>query len=201
MDNPHYSEVEFAKAGTLSTEQTLELLKLLIAGDTDEQKQIMANASVVSKELETVNANIGKAEEYAKNVKAFEQKQLELPKKSGAFDDSKKKLEEEKRRQEEIERKKAAEAKKRYEDYWNANLELKNSLENEKEELLEEINVYQKRLKNMKEKTLLERLVEDKERRETTPQERDGPGQGRQWPWRAGVQFLRQGYLHNPGGH
>ena len=75
------------------------LLKLLIAGDTDEQKQIMANASVVSKELETVNANIGKAEEYAKNVKALEQKQLELPKKSGAFDDSKKKLEEEKEKQ------------------------------------------------------------------------------------------------------
>lgn len=78
----------------------------------------------------------------------------------------KKKLEEEKRRQEEIKRKKEAEAKKRYDDYWNAHLELKNSLENEKEELLEEINVYQKRLKNMKEKTLLDRLVEDKERRE-----------------------------------
>ena len=101
VENTHYSEVELAKAGTLSTEQTIELLKLLIAEDTEDQKQLEMDSSSISKELATVNANIGKAEEYAKNVKAFEQKQLELPQKAGAFADAKKKLDEEKERQSE----------------------------------------------------------------------------------------------------
>ena len=35
---------------------------------------------------------------------------------------------------------------------------------------------------------------------ERIPEERGRPRQGRQWPWRARVQFLRQDYLHNPGG-
>ena len=101
IENSLYSEAELAKAGTLSTEQTIELLKLLIAEDTEDQKQLKMDASSISKELATVNANIGKAEEYAKNVKAFEQKQLEFPQKTGAFADAKKKLDEEKERQSE----------------------------------------------------------------------------------------------------
>ena len=104
IENTHYSEAELVKAGTLSTAQTIELLKLLIAEDSEEQKKIEADASLVSKELETVNANIGKAEEYAKNVKTFEQKQLELPQKAGAFADAKKTLDEEKEKQSERDR-------------------------------------------------------------------------------------------------
>lgn len=98
-ENPHYSESELVKAGILSTEQTIDLLKVLIQEDSENQKQIESNSSKISKELATVNANIGKAEEYAKNVKTFEQKQLELPKKAGAFDDAKKALDEEKKKQ------------------------------------------------------------------------------------------------------
>ena len=101
IENSNYSEAELAKAGTLSTEQTIELLKLLIAEDTEDQKQLEMGSSLISKELATVNANIGKAEEYAKNVKAFKQKQLELPQKSGAFDDAKKTLDEEQEKQSE----------------------------------------------------------------------------------------------------
>ena len=100
-ENTHYSEAELAKAGTLSTEQTIELLKLLIAEDTEDQKQLEMDSSSISKELATVNANIGKAEEYAKNVKAFEQKQLELPQKAGVFADAKKTLDEEQEKQSE----------------------------------------------------------------------------------------------------
>ena len=99
LESPHCSEAELAKLGTLSTEQTINLLKLLIAEDSEEQKQIETESSTLSKELATVNANIGKAEEYSKNVKTFEQKQLELPQKSGAFDDAKKTLDEEKAKQ------------------------------------------------------------------------------------------------------
>ena len=98
-ENPHYSESELVKAGILSTEQTIDLLKVLIQEDSENQKQIESDSSKISKELATVNANIGKAEEYAKNVKTFEQKQLELPKKAGAFDDAKKALDEEKKKQ------------------------------------------------------------------------------------------------------
>ena len=99
LESPHCSEAELAKAGTLSTEQTIDLLKLLIAEDTEEQKQIETESSTLSKELATVNANIGKAEEYYKNVKAFEQKQLELPQKADAFSHAKKALDEEKAKQ------------------------------------------------------------------------------------------------------
>lgn len=99
IENPLYCETELAKAGTLSTEQTIELLKLLIAEDTEDQKQLEMDSSSISKDLATVNANIGKAEEYAKNVKAFEQKQLELPQKAGAFADAKKALDQENKKQ------------------------------------------------------------------------------------------------------
>ena len=98
-ENLHYSEAELVKAGVLSTEQTIDLLKVLIKKDTGDQKQLEIDSSKISKELATVNANIGKAEEYAKNVKTFEQKQLELPKKAGAFDEAKKALDEEKKKQ------------------------------------------------------------------------------------------------------
>ncbi len=98
-ENPHYSESELVKAGILSTEQTIDLLKVLIQKDNENQKQIESDSSKISKELATINANIGKAEEYAKNVKTFEQKQLELPKKARAFDDAKKALDEEKKKQ------------------------------------------------------------------------------------------------------
>ena len=102
IENPHYSEAELVKAGTLSTEQTIELLKLLIKEDTECQNQLETASSSISKNLAKVNENIGKAEEYAKNVKAFEEKQRELPQKEGAFADAEKTLNEEKKKQSEL---------------------------------------------------------------------------------------------------
>ena len=101
LENPRYSEAELAKNGVLSTEQTIDLLNQLIFEDMKEQTQLEVDSQKLSQELAAVNSNIGKAEEYAKNVKAFEQKQLELPERAGAFADTKKVLDEEKARQNE----------------------------------------------------------------------------------------------------
>lgn len=104
IENSRYSEAELAKLGNLPTEQTVELLKALILEDRNEQRAIAHSSSAVAKELESVNASIGKAEEFAKTVKSFEEKMLELPKKSGAFSDANRKLEEEKAKQPERDR-------------------------------------------------------------------------------------------------
>ena len=105
VDNPHYNEVESAKGDDkFPTDRIIDLLKLLIAEDEDTQKQLDADASATSKALAFANANIGKAEEYAKNVRAFEQKQQELPLKAGAFDDARKAFDEEKAKQPERDR-------------------------------------------------------------------------------------------------
>lgn len=103
-DHPRCDEIDLAKSGSMPLERTLELLAQLIAEDTEEQKRISAEAVELTKELEIVNANIGKAEEYAKNVKAFEQKQLELLDRLTAFAEAQKKLDEEKARQPERDR-------------------------------------------------------------------------------------------------
>ena len=103
-ESPCYGEVEFAKRDAFPTEQTIELLKQLISEDVEVQTKLNGEVSSITKTLEIVNANIGKAEEYAKNVKAFEQKQLELPAKVALFDDARKCLEAEKVKQPERER-------------------------------------------------------------------------------------------------
>ena len=94
-ENIHYSEVELAKNGVISIEQTIDLLKKLISEDAEDQKRLDDEFSLISKELETVNSNIGKAEEHEKNVKSFEEKQHELPEKAEVFAVTRKKFEEE----------------------------------------------------------------------------------------------------------
>ena len=103
LDNPRYSESMLAKSDALPTAQTIELLKLLIAEDTETQIRLNDEAQTVSKDLELVNANIGKAEEYAQNAKTFEQKQQAIPQCVAAFEDAQKRLEEEKAKQPERE--------------------------------------------------------------------------------------------------
>ena len=103
MENSHYSEAELAKSGTLPTEQIIDLLKLLILQDAEEQKHLESEASSVSNKLAEVNINIGKAEEYSKNLQKFEQKKLELPEKAETFDNAKKMLDMEKAKQPECE--------------------------------------------------------------------------------------------------
>ena len=94
-ENLRYTEAEAAKKGELPTVQTLELLKQLIAEDTDAQALTEEAVKKLNKELEEINANIGKAEEYAKNVQALTQKNDLLPEKEDAFTKAKTAHEEE----------------------------------------------------------------------------------------------------------
>jgi len=94
-----YSEAQIAKNGGLSTEQTIELLKRLIDEDEDVQKQLATRMESVSKELAMVNTNIGKAEEYQKNVSDFEAKKGELQRKTDAYKKAQVAFEEEQKKQ------------------------------------------------------------------------------------------------------
>jgi len=87
-ENPRYGDAELAKKGELATETVIELLKQLISEDTAEQKDIDSSAKKTEQELEIVNSNIGKAEEYARSKADFEKKQLELPNAERAFSEA-----------------------------------------------------------------------------------------------------------------
>ncbi len=102
--NPNCAEVASAKAGTLTTESTIELLKRLIAEDEEIQKQLEEDIDRVSKALATVNASIGKAEEYKKNVADFEEKKTALPQKEKTLADARIAFEEEQKKQPERDR-------------------------------------------------------------------------------------------------
>lgn len=102
-NHQRYCEVELAKSGNISTEQTMELLRQLILEDTKEQTSVNADSQAIAKELELVNANIGKAEEYDKNVKTLQQKKIELPQKVSAFAEAKNIFDEEKAKEPERE--------------------------------------------------------------------------------------------------
>lgn len=94
-----FSRVELAKSEFVPFEQTIELLEQLILEDESTQKQLDTTALNIEKQIAMINANIGKAEEHAKNVKVFEEKQRMLPQKSTAFNDAQKALDEQKRMQ------------------------------------------------------------------------------------------------------
>lgn len=89
-DNALFSQVQMAKTGRLSTEQTLALLRQLILEEEANEARLTAALQTAEKELADIHANIGKAEEYAKNVAEFQKKQAELPLCAGAFDDAQK---------------------------------------------------------------------------------------------------------------
>jgi exonuclease SbcC len=98
-ENAHYSMAELAKMGSIPTSQIIAVLKDIIADDEQAQKSFEMESADVSKTLETVNANIGKAEEYAGNVKALEEKRLALPQKQTDVESCRVILDEEKAKQ------------------------------------------------------------------------------------------------------
>ncbi|MBQ7321158.1 MAG: SMC family ATPase [Clostridia bacterium] len=104
IENAYLDEIELAQKGALPTERTVELLALIIRDDAWTLEGINADVLTGSKKLETVNTNVGKAEEYAKNKKAFAQKQSLLPALVEAFENAQKRLETEKSRQPERDR-------------------------------------------------------------------------------------------------
>lgn len=102
-ENPLYPDVKAAKEGTCTTERTVELIRKLIAEDETSQNELVSEMESLAKELAAVNENIGKAEEYKKNLEAYERKQLEVPIITGNFADSQKALEQEQAKQPERE--------------------------------------------------------------------------------------------------
>ena len=72
-------EVQMAKQGNLPIEQTIKLLENLIDEDQKYESELSARAEKISKALEIVNVNIGKAEEYQINLKTLQAKKENLP--------------------------------------------------------------------------------------------------------------------------
>lgn len=101
-ENERYGDVILAKKGELATDRTIDLLKRLIAEDGAEQRALELSAKSTERELEKVNADIGKAEEYEKNRAAFEKKRLELPKAEQALSAATAALAEKKEKEPEI---------------------------------------------------------------------------------------------------
>jgi exonuclease SbcC len=79
--DPHHHllhEAEAAKNGQLPTEQTLHLLEMLIKDDEALEKRLSEKSETITKALETVNGDIGKAEEYQKTVVKLAEKKKTL---------------------------------------------------------------------------------------------------------------------------
>lgn len=84
-----------AKNGEITTQETIELIKVLLIDDEKERDGINKQTEDVEKQLDKVNADIGKAEEYLKNVKEYNVKKESVPLFVSAHDDAKKLFEEE----------------------------------------------------------------------------------------------------------
>ena len=87
-----------------SVEPLIAALKVLIEEDELTKRALTEQDEVLTKQLAATNAAIGKAEEYAKSVTAYEQKKQELPRLAGVFDDAKRGFEAEQQKQPERDR-------------------------------------------------------------------------------------------------
>lgn len=83
-DHPDFDEVEKAREGSLTTEDTVNLLKKLIADDCDAEAVLTAQKESLQQELDRVTARIAKAEDAAaaradldRNQKAMAEESLE----------------------------------------------------------------------------------------------------------------------------
>ena len=77
----HYLSEEATKAknSELPTEQIIKLLEALVEEDQKNENQLSDQLEGIAKALETSNSNIGKAEEYQKNLHALKEKTERLP--------------------------------------------------------------------------------------------------------------------------
>ena len=87
--------VEKAKKDELTTQEIIGLLTDLIALDTKTNAELAEELKGVEAQLETTNASIAKAEEYAKNVDEYNKKTASVPKIAEAYDRAKGVLDEE----------------------------------------------------------------------------------------------------------
>ena len=95
-ENSYFNElVGKAKNDELTTQEIVELLEKLLAEDEKLNGELAEKLTEIDKKLEKVNASIGKAEEYAKNVEEYNTKASSVPKKVEEHDSAKIKLDEE----------------------------------------------------------------------------------------------------------
>ncbi len=87
-----------------SVDPLIALLRALIEEDERTKTAQAEHDALLTKQLAAVNAAIGKVEEYAKSVAAYEQKKQELPLLALAFDDAKRALEAQEQKQPERDR-------------------------------------------------------------------------------------------------
>lgn len=78
-DGEYVARVERAKTGELTIEETVDTLSVLIEEDGRKQESLAGKLQEIDGEIGRVNVAIGKAEEYAKNVREYEEKKLAFP--------------------------------------------------------------------------------------------------------------------------
>lgn len=88
--------VEKAITDKLTTKEIIELLNNLIDSDNSLMSDLVKQIKDCDSELAQINALIGKAEEYDKTVKSYQEKKALVPKYAEAFDTAKQRFEEEK---------------------------------------------------------------------------------------------------------
>lgn len=95
-ENSEFIErIEKAKADELTTQEIIDLLTVVISEDEKANGEFEVRLKNIDKQLGEVNANIGKAEDYAKNIKDCNSKSASLLKKHQEYDDAKIKFDEE----------------------------------------------------------------------------------------------------------
>ena len=99
-----YARAELAKAGELPTAEIITLIEQLIHDDEAKKADIDNAFKAISDDLAIVNSNIGKAEEYEKSKKAFEEKQNKINKLAGEYADARAAFDIEKAKEPEQER-------------------------------------------------------------------------------------------------
>lgn len=104
-ENSNFNElVENAKNDNLTTQEIIDLIVDLLNEDERINSELAEKFKEIENKLEKVNASIGKAEEYAKNVEEFNTKSASVPKKVEEYDNAKIKLDEETAKKPEIEK-------------------------------------------------------------------------------------------------
>lgn len=103
-ESEFFDLVNIAKNGEITTQETINLVSTLIEMDTMENERLTQKLGEVESALEKVNATIGKAEEYVKNVETYKIMQARIPKAVEAYDFAKAKLDEETLKKPEVER-------------------------------------------------------------------------------------------------
>ena len=93
LESVQAAEVEKLKTGSFTTQEVIDLLKLLIASDEQERDTVAANLTAVEEKREQVNASVAKGEELEKSEQEYNRKRASLPQKMQEYDEARASLE------------------------------------------------------------------------------------------------------------